>query len=127
MKILSQCSANSSSKRNWSMYKYVHSTIRNRLLIDRADKLVYMYCNEKILQRLESEEYEEDMPRWMYDCKGVEDEHFDVGHMLCTMVEVEQNLEIDAYELHKASEKTLGEMHLENSDHEINRDLSEFE
>ena len=79
MKVLSQCSANSSSERNWSMYKYVHSTIRNRLLTDRADKLVYMYCNEKILQRIESEEYEEDMPTWMYDCNDSKDEPFDVG------------------------------------------------
>ena len=50
-----------------------------------------------------------------------------LGSMLCTIMEIEQNLEIDADELHKASEKTLGEMHLENSDHEIDRDLSESE
>ena len=43
MKILSQCSANSSLERNWSMYKYVCSTIHNPLLIYRVDKLVYMY------------------------------------------------------------------------------------
>ena len=127
MKILSQCSTNSSSERNWSMYKYVHSTIHNWLLTDRADKLVYMYYNEKILQHLESEEYEEDMPTWMYDCNGAEDEHFDVGPMLCTTMEIEQNLEIDANELHKASEKTLGEMHFGNSDHEIDKYLSEYE
>ena len=54
MNILGQCAANSSSERNWSMYKYVHSTIRNRLLADRAEKLVYMFCNEKILQHIES-------------------------------------------------------------------------
>ena len=45
MKILSQCSANSSSERNWSMYKYVHGTICNQLLTNSADTLVYMYCN----------------------------------------------------------------------------------
>ena len=109
------------------MYKYVHSTICNWLLIDTADKLVYMYCNEKILQHLEIKEYEEDMPRWMYDCNGAEDEHFDARPMLCTTVEIDQNLEIDANELHKAREKNLGEMHLENSDHEIDKDLSESE
>ena len=49
MRVLSQCSSNSGSERNWSIYKYIHSTIRNQLLADRADKLVYMYCNEKIL------------------------------------------------------------------------------
>ena len=63
----------------------------------------------------------------MYNCNGAEDEHFDVGPMLCTMVEIEQNLEIDADELHKASKKTLGERHLENNDDEADKDLSEFE
>ena len=47
--------------------------------------------------------------------------------MLCTTMEIEQNLEIDADELHKASEKTLGEMHLENNDDEVDKDLSESE
>ena len=32
----------------------MHSTICNRLLTDRADKLVYMYFNEKILNVIES-------------------------------------------------------------------------
>ena len=54
-------------------------------------------------------------------------EHFDVGPMLCMPIELKQNLEIDADELHKASEKTLGEMHLENNDDEADKDLSEFE
>ena len=88
---------------------------------------MYMYCNEKNLQHLENKEYEEDMPRWMYNCNAAEVEHFDVGPMLCTTMEIEKNLEIDVDELHKASEKTLGEMHLENSDHEIDRDLSKSE
>ena len=65
IKLLAQCASNSSSERNWSTYKYIHSTIRNRLLADRAEKLVYMYCNEKILNILESEDYEEGMPIWM--------------------------------------------------------------
>ena len=47
MNILSQTSSNSSSERNWSMYKYIHGTTRNCLLTDRADKLVYMYYNER--------------------------------------------------------------------------------
>ena len=48
-------------------------TIRNRLLADRAEKLVYMFCNEKILNILESEDYEEGMPIWMYNCSDKED------------------------------------------------------
>ena len=38
IRILAQCASNSSSKRNWSTYKYVHSTIKNRLLSARAEK-----------------------------------------------------------------------------------------
>ena len=34
IKVLAQCAANSSSKRNWSMYKYIHSTICNKLLVN---------------------------------------------------------------------------------------------
>ena len=51
---------------------------------------MYMYCNEKILQRIESEEYEQDMPRWMYDCNDSEDEPYDVGPTSCTIMEVVQ-------------------------------------
>ena len=43
------------------------------MLADRAEKLVYMFCNEKILNILESEDYEEGMPIWMYNCSDKED------------------------------------------------------
>ena len=95
------------------MYKYLHSTIRNRLLADRADKLVYMYCNEKILRHIESEEYEEDMPRWIYDCEDVLDENFDVGPTSCTSLEIEDNLHNDLHELDLADERINGERILE--------------
>ena len=68
MRLLAQCASNSSSERNWSTYKFVHSTVRNQLFCDRANKLVYMYCNERILSCIESEYYEENMHVWMYDC-----------------------------------------------------------
>ena len=40
---------------------------------DRAEKLVYMFCNEKILNILESEDYEERIPIWMYNCSDKDD------------------------------------------------------
>ena len=89
MKVLVQCATNSSSERNWSMYKYVHSTIRNRLLADRAKKLVYMYCNEKILSHIESNDYEEGMPTWIYDCQEDDDCDFNVGSPRCTTADIE--------------------------------------
>lgn len=116
MKVLSQCSSNSGSERNWSMYKYIHSTTRNRLLADRADKLVYMYCNEKILRHIESEEYEEDMPRWMYDCDDAVDENFDVGPVTCTSIELDDNLDVDLNELNQACDRVENKIILENDD-----------
>ena len=74
MKILAQCASNSSFEHNWSTYKYVHSTIRNFLLVDRANKLVYMYSNENILNVLESDDYEEGIPIQMHNCTESNDE-----------------------------------------------------
>ena len=73
-----------------------HSTICNRLLEDRAEKLVYMYCNEKILSHIESNDYEEGMPTWVYDCREDDDDcDFNVGVPLCTTANIEENLTID--------------------------------
>lgn len=107
MKILGQCAANSSSERNWSMYKYVHSTVRNRLLADRAEKLVYMFCNEKILQHIESQGYEEDMPTWVYDCTTQEEDDFDVGTSQCTLQQLDENLQVDMDEIEDLLEDRL--------------------
>ena len=105
MKLLSQTSSNSRSKQNWSMYKYIHGTTRNRLLADREDKLVCMYCNKKILQHIQNKEYKEDMPKWMYECKDMEFECFDVGPLLCTSVKLDKNLDNDLDELNQACDK----------------------
>ena len=81
------------------MYRYVHNTIKNCLLTDKAQNLVYMYCNEKILKRIESESYEEEMPRWMYECNDDDSDNFDVGPIICTSTELEQNLSISTDDL----------------------------
>ena len=124
MKILGQCAANSSSERNWSMYKYVHSTIRNRLLADRAKKLVYMFCNEKILQHIESQVYEENMPTWMYDCSGEDENDFDVGPAQCTTEDLERNLEVNMDEINKILQRKLvGTQLISNSDDDSDEEL----
>jgi hypothetical protein len=48
--ILSLTCSTSSCKRNWSMYSFVHSKSRNRLGIDKAEALVYIYTNSKLLR-----------------------------------------------------------------------------
>jgi hypothetical protein len=55
------CSA-SSCERNWSMYSFVHNKSRNCLGVDKAEALVYIYTNSKLLcQRPRA-----DLVRW-YD------------------------------------------------------------
>jgi hypothetical protein len=39
----------SSCERNWSMYSFVHSKSRNCLGVDKAEALVYIYTNSKLL------------------------------------------------------------------------------
>ena len=68
-----------------------------------ADKLVYMYCNEKNLNCIQSEGYEEDMPLWMYDGDEIKDALTDeYGNVIpsgikdaATELEVMDNLEIE--------------------------------
>ena len=43
------CSA-SSCERNWSMYSFVHNKSRNRLSTKKAEDLVYIYTNTRLLQ-----------------------------------------------------------------------------
>ena len=120
MRLLAQCAANSSSERNWSTYKFVHSTVRNWLLCDRAEKLAYMYCNERILNCIESDDYEENMPVWMYDCATENDGEYgekdaddnalctDDFEDMATEFEMEYNLEVDAEEIEVRLQHRLG-------------------
>jgi hypothetical protein len=45
-----RCSA-SSCERNWSMYSFVHNKSHNRLMVDKAEALVYIYTNLKLLRQ----------------------------------------------------------------------------
>ena len=48
--ILAQMCSISSCERNWSIYSFVHNKVRNRLQPSRADDLVYIYTNSRILR-----------------------------------------------------------------------------
>lgn len=52
LKLLSIPATSAASERNWSTYKFIHSKLRNRLINDRAEKLVYIYWNLRILKEL---------------------------------------------------------------------------
>ena len=55
-KVLSQPISSSSAERNWSTYSYIHNVKRNRLNCKRADKLVFIHSNIRLLSRF-SENY----------------------------------------------------------------------
>ncbi|KAJ8424006.1 hypothetical protein Cgig2_032390 [Carnegiea gigantea] len=50
-KFLSQPMSSSSAERNWSTYSYIHSVKRNRLNNAKADKLVFIHSNIRLLSR----------------------------------------------------------------------------
>ncbi|GMI98610.1 hypothetical protein like AT5G33406 [Hibiscus trionum] len=50
-KVLSQPISSSSAERAWSTYGHVHSLKRNRLNSSRADKLVYIHTNLRLISR----------------------------------------------------------------------------
>ncbi|KAK1438667.1 hypothetical protein QVD17_04476 [Tagetes erecta] len=55
-RVLSQPITSSSAERNWSTYSYIHSVKRNRLNAKRADKLVFIHSNIRLISRF-SESY----------------------------------------------------------------------
>ena len=50
-RILAQVVSSSSCERNWSSYCFVHSKARNRLLPTRAEDLIYVYTNSRVLNQ----------------------------------------------------------------------------
>ena len=49
-RILAQVCSASACERNWSMYSFVHNKVRNRLKHSRAEDLVYIYTNSRLLR-----------------------------------------------------------------------------
>jgi hypothetical protein len=50
-RIMSLTCSESSCERNWSMYFFVHSKTRNRLEVDKAKALVYIYVNSFLFRQ----------------------------------------------------------------------------
>ncbi|KAL7258060.1 hypothetical protein ACSBR1_004223 [Camellia fascicularis] len=57
LKVLSQRVNTSCAERCWSTYSYIHNVKRNRLNVDRAEKLVFVHYNHRLLSRYK-EDYE---------------------------------------------------------------------
>ena len=53
IRVLSQVSSASACERNWSTYGFIHSMKRNRLGHKKADDLVYVHSNLRLISRKE--------------------------------------------------------------------------
>ncbi|KAI8561094.1 hypothetical protein RHMOL_Rhmol04G0310100 [Rhododendron molle] len=51
LKVLSQIVNTSCAERCWSTYSFIHTVKRNRLNVDRAEKLVFVHYNHRLLSR----------------------------------------------------------------------------
>ena len=51
LKLLGQPSLSSCCERNWSTYNFIHSMKRNKLTPQRAEDLVYVHINIRLLSR----------------------------------------------------------------------------
>ncbi|KAL6126557.1 hypothetical protein ACLB2K_074604 [Fragaria x ananassa] len=67
-KLLGQPSSSSCCERNWSTYKFIHSATRNKITPQRAEDLVYVHTNLRLLSR-RSHSYKEG-PSQMWDVGG---------------------------------------------------------
>lgn len=72
--VLSQVSAAVSCERNWSTYDYIHNKKRNKLAPARARDLVYVFSNQRLLQRLNSGTHQEEFVPWDSESEQEEEE-----------------------------------------------------
>ncbi|XP_026431245.1 uncharacterized protein LOC113328343 [Papaver somniferum] len=63
MRVLSQSVNSTCAERCWSIYSYIHSVKRNKLGSDRAEKLVYVHYNQRLLARQRAD-YEIQYRNW---------------------------------------------------------------
>ncbi|KAL1194379.1 hypothetical protein V5N11_017847 [Cardamine amara subsp. amara] len=63
-KVLGQPSSSSCAERNWSTYSFIHSLKRNKLTTSRAQDLVYIHNNLRLLPRNAGEYNDEKTKKW---------------------------------------------------------------
>ena len=49
----------SSAERNWSILGFIHSKARDRLYPGKAEKLVYIYNNMRMLRKVQNPDFQE--------------------------------------------------------------------
>lgn len=71
MLVLSQPSSACPCETNWSTYKFVHTPERNRLDPARAESLVFVHSNLRLLRKLRAVDYYERFP--VHPCESESD------------------------------------------------------
>lgn len=64
LKLLSQPCSSSCAERNWSTYLFIHSIKRNRLNPKRAEDLVFVHTNIRLLSRKSKNYNERETKMW---------------------------------------------------------------
>ncbi|KAL4383112.1 hypothetical protein GQ457_15G019790 [Hibiscus cannabinus] len=67
IRVLSQPISSSSAERVWSTYSYIHNIKRNHLNAKRADKLVFIHSNIRLLSRFTTSYKEGPCKKWDID------------------------------------------------------------
>lgn len=110
-KLLGQPCSSSCCERNWSTYNFIHSLRRNKITPQRAEDLVFVHTNLRLLSR-RSPSYNEGVTQ-MWDVGGDEFDSLDVTNV--GRLEI-ANLFLDEPQL----EAVLFDVDDENDDIEIN-------
>ncbi|XP_044495685.1 uncharacterized protein LOC123218332 [Mangifera indica] len=63
-RVLGQPSSSSCCERNWSTYSFIHSIRRNKLIPKRAEDLVFVHNNLRLLSRVNSKYYDGKEKMW---------------------------------------------------------------
>ena len=64
VRLLSQVSSACTCERIWSTFDFIHSRRRNRLHVDRATKLVYIFTNLRLLDKESKDTLQDAFPAW---------------------------------------------------------------
>lgn len=72
MKVLAQVSSACACERNWSSYDFIHNKKRNKLQPQRARDLVYVFSNRRLLDKVESIGYTEEVVEFAEDAEDAE-------------------------------------------------------
>ena len=78
-KLLGQPSSSSCCERNWSTYKFIHSATRNKITPQRAEDLVFVHTNLRLLAR-RKDSYKEG-PSQMWDLRGDQFDSLDESNL----------------------------------------------